>query len=48
MQLTKFTPEQWAKMSREERSQAVINFQEPDTLYNPERIDNRMFRKEKV
>lgn len=44
----KLSNKQWNLMNREQKQEAVLNFQEPDEIYTKDRVDDRKFRGEKI
>ena len=45
--MTKYTNEQWEKLSREEKREALLKFQEPENIYNKEYININVIDKQR-
>lgn len=46
--MQKLTNEEWDKLDRNSKRVALINFQEPMNIYQPEKYDKRIYQAEKT
>ena len=43
----KYSNDQWQKLTREEKREALLKFQEPDSIFKPYYVDQVLLKEEK-